>query len=138
MAPKLPVAKTGPFPRNTGADRAVTVTSAGSGGDAEAKANTDCTDRNTHHKYPPWSQPRAVTELHLRTLQTPGLLRLPVLTWSRVLRPPACSAGRTEQPVPGNGNLLLLLQVCHTAQPMACAATVLLLWMFSFYFSALN
>lgn len=69
MAPKLPVAKTGPFPTNTQADRAVTVTLAGSGRDAEVKANTDCTDRNTHHKYPASGPPGAVTELHMRILQ---------------------------------------------------------------------
>lgn len=110
MAPKLPVAKTRPFPRNTRADRAVTVTSAGSGRDAKVKANTDCTDRNTHHKYPASSPPGAVTELHLKTLQphrSTASSGCQSQAWIRVLRHPVCTARRTEQPVPNGGNLLL-------------------------------
>lgn len=103
MASKLPVAKTGPFPRNIQADRAVTVTLACSGRDAEVKANTDCTDRNIHHKYPTSGPPRIVTELHLRTLQphrSKASSGCQSQAWIRVPRPPVCSAERTEQPVP--------------------------------------
>lgn len=141
MAPKLPVAKTGPFPRNTQADRAVTVTLAGSGRDAEVKANTDCTDTNTHYKYPALGPPRAVTELHLRTLQphrSKDSSGCQSQAWIRALRAPVCTAGRTNSLCQAMGICSSRLQVHHPAQLMACTAKVLLFWMFCFYFSVIN